>query len=450
MEAKRSILERLKEVDISTLKKTESFTSEDKGNNSLIKSSIHKHGQIRPVYIDSDGNILEGNKIVLCMLELGHKTVFCIELDCNLKDKIRLFNNLAWSDINYVKLGTYLRHKQDLMDEIPLSGQDFTDFVDFSDFNPDDYKDVKVQVSLFEEDEVVDNQTFEEYQKEKKENPPAVVEQPVLKTEVDEIAPEDLKAAAEKYDEVRKEQAEKFKDIGGISNVAPVIIQEAPKEIVKKESKPKVEVKKPTVDFTKLDAAIEKKDWLLAKFWVNDILGKFPDNEIAIEKQKLINEVSEIKKEVEAPITPVEIKKEAEAVQTEQPEAKTVIEQIKEAVIEAPQVEEDWVVIEDFQSEDNYASIKQLDYLKKSMVNTIMFTGTLTECTEWKKNNPYKEEEVAPVVTEKAPVIEPVINNPAPVVEPVVNLGPPKVDFQYPGLKIEPGENPFKDEIDAL
>jgi len=153
MESKRSILDRLIEVDISILNKTSGFTSEEKTDYSLIKVSIMKHGQIRPVYIDENNNILEGNKIVLSMRELNYQKVFCVQLECSLKEKIKLFNNLTWCDLNFVKLGLHLKDKQHLMNEIPITSQDFIDYIDFSDYNPEDYKAVKMQIDLFEEEE---------------------------------------------------------------------------------------------------------------------------------------------------------------------------------------------------------------------------------------------------------------------------------------------------------
>ena len=154
MESKRSILDRIVELDISTLNRTNGFTSDERKEHALIKTSILKHGQIRHIYIDENNNILEGNKIVLSMQELGYQKVFCIKLDCSLKDKIRLFNNLAWCDVNFVKLGAHLKDKQHLMTEIPISSQDFVDYIDFSDYNPNDFKEVKAQTDLFAEDDI--------------------------------------------------------------------------------------------------------------------------------------------------------------------------------------------------------------------------------------------------------------------------------------------------------
>lgn len=170
-------------------------------NHERLKYSIKAFGQIRPIYVIGKGEgryeCFEGRKILKAMYELGEKEIYAIEFEDNGSDAghiSMLMNELKFWRCD-VDLALALKSiKQKNFNILPFNTEETKAFEDLLVFDWKTFAEKrapeKVQPNLFGEF------TFEEPQEVKPE------EKKVEEEKLNEIAPEDLQAAADKFDQI--------------------------------------------------------------------------------------------------------------------------------------------------------------------------------------------------------------------------------------------------------
>jgi len=116
---------------------------DNKKHSSLIKT-IKKYGQIYPIIIDNDNNIVKGRHLFKCLQKCGIEEVWVNVVDCNQK---QLYAELITTenDINPIELFKTFRDI-DLEDNcIPYHRDELSDFIKLLEW----HKDNKSKMTLF-------------------------------------------------------------------------------------------------------------------------------------------------------------------------------------------------------------------------------------------------------------------------------------------------------------
>jgi hypothetical protein len=136
-------------IDITLIKDTQIDIPEEDINNYFLKKSIETYGQLRPIIINENNEIIDGHKLFRICKSLNYPQVYIKKVNISLKEQLYCELNLINSKLNSVKVFKYIKNFIDINNNcLPFSKQELQGFIQLLDFSWDNF-DQKNKKSLF-------------------------------------------------------------------------------------------------------------------------------------------------------------------------------------------------------------------------------------------------------------------------------------------------------------
>lgn len=137
------------EIDIFQIKSSKvfEFRYDQEMDNFALKKSIQSNGQIRPIVIDQENEIIDGNKIYKFIMESGQKTISCVQMNINSESEYvmkRLELNTWNKMIDPIVFYKYLKQikESNMLDKlnVPFKSQSIEGWIELLSWDWDKYK----------------------------------------------------------------------------------------------------------------------------------------------------------------------------------------------------------------------------------------------------------------------------------------------------------------------
>jgi hypothetical protein len=136
-------------IDITLITDTQIDISEKDINNYFLKKSIETYGQLRPIIINENNEIIDGHKLFRICKSLSYSQVYIKKINISLKEQLYCELNLINSKLNSVEVFKYIKNFIDINNNcLPFSKQELQGFIQLLDFSWDNF-DQKNKKSLF-------------------------------------------------------------------------------------------------------------------------------------------------------------------------------------------------------------------------------------------------------------------------------------------------------------
>lgn len=105
-----------------------------------LKKSVIKYGQLRPIILNYNNEIIDGHKLYKICKELLFKEVWVIKIDSNKKEQIYCDINLNRSELDAVSFFKYVRDHINLEDHcLPFNKKELKGFIELLKFDWEDF-----------------------------------------------------------------------------------------------------------------------------------------------------------------------------------------------------------------------------------------------------------------------------------------------------------------------
>ena len=137
----------IKKINIDEIKTSKSVNNRDLEVYLLLKKNIKKYGQLYPILIDANFNIIKGNTIYKILKELNHNDIWVNIISIDNKDQLYLELKLLKNEPN--PIGCFKLMKNiDLSDNcLPYNKRQINDFINLLSFNWNSYKTQKSDIN---------------------------------------------------------------------------------------------------------------------------------------------------------------------------------------------------------------------------------------------------------------------------------------------------------------
>jgi hypothetical protein len=101
-----------------------------------LKKSVMKYGQLRPIIINQNNEIIDGHKLYRVCKELKLIEVWIKKIDTNKKEQIYCELNMIKTELDAISFFKYVRDYVDLEDHcLPFNKRELKDFVELLKFD---------------------------------------------------------------------------------------------------------------------------------------------------------------------------------------------------------------------------------------------------------------------------------------------------------------------------
>lgn len=127
-------------VDINTIKDIQIDIADKDINMYFLKKSIETYGQLRPIIISKDNEIIDGHKLYRICKSLNFTEVYVKKIEVFIKEQLYCELNLITSKLNSVEVFKYIKNYIDIDNNcLPFSKQELQGFIHLLDFSWDNF-----------------------------------------------------------------------------------------------------------------------------------------------------------------------------------------------------------------------------------------------------------------------------------------------------------------------
>ena len=129
-------IKQIKDNDICIHRKDNSFE--------IMKKSVKKYGQLRPIVINMDNEIIDGHKLYKILVSLDFSDVWVIKVEIENKEQLYCELNINKTELDPVLFFKYVKYNVNIEDHcLPFSTKDLRGFITLLDFNWDSFDKIK-------------------------------------------------------------------------------------------------------------------------------------------------------------------------------------------------------------------------------------------------------------------------------------------------------------------
>ena len=137
----------IKKINIDEIKTSKSVNNRDLEVYLLLKKNIKKYGQLYPILIDANFNIIKGNTIYKILKELNHNDIWVNIISIDNKDQLYLELKLLKNEPNPIECFKLMKNIDSSDNCLPYNKKQINDFINLLSFNWDLYKTQKSDIN---------------------------------------------------------------------------------------------------------------------------------------------------------------------------------------------------------------------------------------------------------------------------------------------------------------
>lgn len=127
-------------VSINDITPRKSIKNDDASTKILLEKSIKKYGQIYPIIINKQYEIIKGNTIYSILKKLNFETVYVKIIDCDNDDQLYLELNLLKGEPNPIECFELMKNIDKVDNCLPYHKHQIEDFIKLLEFDWSQYK----------------------------------------------------------------------------------------------------------------------------------------------------------------------------------------------------------------------------------------------------------------------------------------------------------------------
>lgn len=137
----------IKKINIGEIKTSKSVNNKDLEVYLLLKKNIKKYGQLYPILIDANFNIIKGNTIYKVLKELDYDDIWVNIISVGNKDQLYLELKLLKNEPNPIECFKLMKNIDSSDNCLPYNKKQINDFINLLSFDWNSYKTQKSDIN---------------------------------------------------------------------------------------------------------------------------------------------------------------------------------------------------------------------------------------------------------------------------------------------------------------